>query len=126
MWTALVGGAIFAAWRGARFGPVGPVVWTFAGVVALHALWDASYGISILVARGLAGDWEFAWPNTEDWIGSPTRSELITFNLTYTLLIALNSAIGTIWLVRRWRRYRAEAATAETGPAPGAQPVPAG
>ena len=125
-WTALIGGAIFAAWRGARFSPVWPVVWTCAGVVVLHAFWDAAYGISILVARGLAGDWELAWPDTEAWIGTPTGSELITFNVTYDVLIGLNCVIGTIWLVRRWRRYRAEAATAETGPAPGSQPVPAG
>ena len=125
-WTALVGGAIFAAWRGARFGPVGPVAWTFVGVAVLHGMWDASYGIAILVARGFAGDWEFGWPNTEGWIGTPTGSELITFNITYTLLIGLNSVIGTVWVVRRWRRYRTEAATAQTEPAaPGSQLVPA-
>jgi RsiW-degrading membrane proteinase PrsW (M82 family) len=126
-WTALVGGAIFAAWRGARFGPWRPVVWTFVGVVTLHALWDASYGISILVARGFAGDWRLEWPNTEAWIGSPTGSELITFNLTYDLLIGINAVIGTAWVVHRWRRYRAEAAAGDTEPeAPGSQPVPAG
>ena len=72
-WTALVGGAIFAAWRGAKFGPVAPVAWTFAGVVALHAAWDATYGWAILIAKGVAGDgWQAEWPDTESWIGSPT------------------------------------------------------
>lgn len=106
-WTALVGGAIFAAWRGARFGPIAPVAWTFAGVVALHAAWDATYGWAILIAKGLAGDgWHAEWPATESWIGSPTGSELTTFNLAYDVLIGLNALIGAVWLIRRWRRYR--------------------
>jgi len=41
-----------------------------------------------MVARGLLGDgWEAGWPNTEEWIGTPTGSELIAFNITYDLLI---------------------------------------
>jgi protease PrsW len=115
-WTALIGGALFAAWRSGAFRPVAPVLWTFAGVVALHAAWDASYGLAIIVARGLFGDgWETGWPNTEEWIGTPTGSELIAFNVTYDLLIGLNALIGTAWIVLAWRRYgRAE--TPETRP----------
>ena len=95
-------------------GPVAPVLWTFAGVVALHAAWDASYGLAILVARGLVGDgWHAEWPNTEDWIGSPTGSDLLVFNVSYDVLIALNALIGTLWIVLAWRRYgRAEPAAA--------------
>jgi protease PrsW len=109
-WTALVGGAIFAAWRGGKFGPIAPVAWTFAGVVALHAAWDATYGWAILVAKGVAGDgWQAEWPKTERWIGSPTGGELTTFNIAYDVFIGLNALIGTVWLIRRWRAYRAEA-----------------
>ena len=109
-WTALVGGAIFAAWRGAKFGPVAPVAWTFAGVVALHAAWDATYGWAILIAKGVAGDgWQAEWPDTESWIGSPTGGELTTYNLAYAVFIGLNALIGTVWLIRRWRAYGAAA-----------------
>jgi RsiW-degrading membrane proteinase PrsW (M82 family) len=111
-WTALVGGAIFAAWRSGAFGPVGPVIWTFLGVVALHAAWDASYGCSIVIAEGLAGPgWPSDWPSTEDWIGTPTGSELVAFNVAYTALIGLNAVVGTAWVILAWRRYgRARAA----------------
>jgi RsiW-degrading membrane proteinase PrsW (M82 family) len=110
-WSALIGGAIFAAWRSDGFGPIAPVAWTFAGVVALHAAWDASWGASIVIAQGLVdGDWDAGWPNTDEWIGAPTGAELTAFNLTYDLLIGINALIGTIWIVRRWRSYRAEGA----------------
>jgi protease PrsW len=111
-WTALVGGAIFAAWRGGAFRPVAPVIWTFLGVVALHAAWDSSYGWAIVIAEGLVGPgWQSGWPSTEDWIGSPTGSELIAFNATYDVLIAVNAVIGTAWVILAWRRYgRARAA----------------
>jgi RsiW-degrading membrane proteinase PrsW (M82 family) len=105
-WTALLGGAIFAAWRRDAFGPIAPVLWTFVGVVALHAAWDATYGWSIIIAQGVEGSgWFAGWPNTTDWIGTPTGSELWAFNITYGLFIGLNALIGTVWLVRRWRRY---------------------
>jgi RsiW-degrading membrane proteinase PrsW (M82 family) len=111
-WTALVGGAVFAAWRDDGFGPIAPVAWTFAGVVALHAAWDATYGWAILVAKGVAGDgWHAEWPNTESWIGSPSGGELTTFNVAYDVLVGLNALIGTVWLVRRWRAYRAQTLT---------------
>ena len=109
-WTALLGGAIFAAWKGNAFRPVAPVLWTFVGVVALHAAWDASTGWAIVIAEGLTGDgWHADWPNTDDWIGSPSGNELIAFDVAYDLLIGLNALVGTVWIIRRWRRYRAEA-----------------
>jgi RsiW-degrading membrane proteinase PrsW (M82 family) len=108
-WSALIGGAIFAAWRADGFGPFAPLAWTCAGAVALHAAWDASYGWAILLAQGLVdGSWDAGWPSTEDWIGNPTGAELTAFNITYDVLIGLNALLGTIWVVRRWRKYRAE------------------
>jgi protease PrsW len=111
-WTALVGGAIFAAWRGGVFRPVAPVIWTFLGVVALHAAWDSSYGWAVVIAEGVAGPgWQSGWPSTEDWIGTPTGSELVAFNVASSALIGLNAAVGTAWVVLAWRRYgRARAA----------------
>jgi RsiW-degrading membrane proteinase PrsW (M82 family) len=105
-WTALVGGAIFAAWRSGAFRPVAPVIWTFLGVVALHAAWDSSYGWAVVIAEGISGPgWQSGWPSTEDWIGTPTGSELVTFNVAYGLLIGLNAVIGTVWVILAWRKY---------------------
>jgi protease PrsW len=105
-WTALVGGTIFAAWRTGAFRPVAPVIWTFLGVVALHAAWDSAYGWAVVIAEGFSGPgWQSGWPSTEEWIGTPTGSELVTFNVAYALLIGLNAVIGTAWVILAWRRY---------------------
>jgi hypothetical protein len=62
-WTAILGGAIFAAAsRTGRLRVDRRVVWTFVGVVALHAAWDAAYGVAIRVSLGIGGDgWRVAW-----------------------------------------------------------------
>lgn len=106
-WTALLGGALFAASRNGAFRLTTGVLWTFVGIILLHAAWDASFGWSIAAAQGLvADDWTSAWPKTDDWIGTPTNEELTVQTVVYHLLIGLNALIGTTWIVRRWRRYR--------------------
>ncbi len=52
-WTAILGGALFAsAWATGHFRVDRRVLFTFVGVVTLHALWDASYGWAIRDQRG--------------------------------------------------------------------------
>ena len=82
------------------------MIWTFLGVVALHAAWDSTYGWAVVIAEGISGPgWQSGWPATEHWIGRPTGSELITFNVAYDVLIAVNAVIGTAWVILAWRRY---------------------
>jgi protease PrsW len=96
-WTALLGGALFAGGRRTVLG-------TLAGVIALHGMWDASYGVAIMITQGVVGDgWDLAWPNTEAWIGAPTGHTLVVFQLAYDGLLAVLGAIGGVWLARRWR-----------------------
>jgi hypothetical protein len=65
----------------------------------------------IVIAEGVAGPgWESGWPSTENWIGHPSGTEVTTFNVAYDVLIGLNALIGTLWVVRNWRRYRAQSA----------------
>jgi RsiW-degrading membrane proteinase PrsW (M82 family) len=102
-WTALLGGALFAGERllDRR------ALWTFLGIVLLHGAWDASYGWAVVLTRGFVGDgWSFGWPNTEAWVGQPAGQTLAVFNVTYTALQLINSAIGVAWVVHRWRRGR--------------------
>jgi protease PrsW len=108
-WTALLGGALFAAAatspRGA-FRVTQQVVWTFVGVVALHAVWDQSYGWGIVITQGVVGGgWNLAWPNTEIWVGTPSGEELWVFDAAYYGLFALSAIIATVWVVRSWRGY---------------------
>ena len=111
-WTALLGGALFASSRGGRFHLTTRLGATFLGVVALHALWDQSNGWAVMLARGVTGSgWELLWPNAELWIGVPSNSELLWFNVFVTGLLVLNSLIGLVWIVLAWRGYGRRAAT---------------
>lgn len=104
-WTALFGGALFAAASASGSFRVRPVVlWTLAGIVTLHAAWDASYGWAIMLTKGLVGDgWHVAFPNTQAWVGAPTGNRLVVFQVIYDALLAVLGLIGAIWVVHRWR-----------------------
>lgn len=59
LWTAILGGVLFAASRGRRrFRISWAVVLAWVGVSLLHALWDSMHGIAIAVTLRLTGD---AW-----------------------------------------------------------------
>jgi RsiW-degrading membrane proteinase PrsW (M82 family) len=107
-WTAILGGALFAsAWTTGRFRLDGRVAATFAGVVTLHALWDASYGCAIRISEGLGGEgWNLGWPDTAAWVGTPTGADLTRFQAVYDGLLAVVATIGFLWALRRWRAYR--------------------
>ena len=117
-WTALLGGALFAAAAASgAFRLRRVVIWTLIGIVLLHGLWDASYGGAIMITRGLTGDgWIFDWPNTQAWIGDPTGGTAVAFQAIYDGLLAVWGAMGAAWIVRRWRTYRAAAAHASAAP----------
>ena len=105
-WTALLGGALFAGSRAGRFRLTTRLGLTFVGVVALHALWDESYGWAIMLANGVTGEgWELAWPNAQAWIGLPSDSALVLFNVFHNALLAINALIGTTWIILSWRAY---------------------
>jgi protease PrsW len=107
-WTAILGGAVFAsAWHTGRFRFDRRVGWTLLGVVALHGFWDAGYGWAIRISQWLGGaDLDFGWPNTADWVGSPTGGDLTRFTFTYDVLLGILAVIGIVWAVRRWRAYQ--------------------
>ena len=113
-WTALLGGALFASSSNGRFRVTRRLVLTLAGIIVLHALWDQTYGWSILLAEAAAGaEWQIAWPNAQTWYASPTSEELVLFSVFSDVLIAINALIGTLWIVHSWRTYgRAEPARA--------------
>jgi protease PrsW len=106
-WTAILGGALFAsARRTGRLRLDGRVFGTFVGVVALHAAWDAAYGVAIRVSLGLGGDgWRVSWPHTESWPGEPSGAELWRFQIVYDAMLVILALIGYVWAVRRWRAY---------------------
>jgi len=107
-WTAIMGGALFAsAWADGQIHLDRRVAWTFAGVVSLHALWDASYGFAIRISEGLGGaGWTLGWPDTAAWVGLPTGADLTRFNVVYFALLAIIAIVAAVWALRRWRAYQ--------------------
>jgi RsiW-degrading membrane proteinase PrsW (M82 family) len=110
-WTALIGGALFASTREGRFRVSRRLVLTILGVVALHALWDQSWGWAVMLTKALVMDegWHVVWPNAQLWVIRPTGSALTWFNVFYDLLLALWGLIGATWVVLAWRHYTAGA-----------------
>jgi len=106
-WTALFGGALFAASAaGGRFRVTWPLVGTTVGIIALHALWDQSYGWAILLTQGFYSHiWDLSWPATQDWIGLPSGNELRVWQVFYDGLLFLNACVGATWVVHNWREY---------------------
>lgn len=104
-WTALLGGALFAAASSSGAFRARPaVIATLIGVVGLHAAWDGSYGGAIMLTNGLTGaGWSLGWPNTQAWIGEPTGATLAVFQAVYDVLVGLCAALGAAWVVHRWR-----------------------
>jgi RsiW-degrading membrane proteinase PrsW (M82 family) len=105
-WTALLGGALFAASARANggFRFTARVGWTLAGVAALHGAWDATYGWAIWITQGFIGSgWVADWPDGSYWEQVPTPKELWVFHVMYDVALALNGLVGVIWVVRSWR-----------------------
>jgi hypothetical protein len=120
-WTAILGGAIFAsAWTTGCLRLDRRVLWTFLGVAALHGCWDASYGVAIRISRGLGGEgWKLGWPDTAAWVGKPTGSDLLRFQIVYDVLVGIIGLLGVAWAIRRWRAYQIDRWTdAHPRPAP--------
>jgi hypothetical protein len=106
-WTALLGGALFAASARANggFRFTMRVGWTLAGVAALHGAWDATYGWAIWITQGLLGSgWVADWPDASYWEEVPTPKELWVFHVMYDVALALNGLVGVLWIIRSWRR----------------------
>jgi hypothetical protein len=119
-WTALLGGALFASSRGGRFHLTLRLAATFAGIIALHALWDATYGWAITFAQGISeGLWHVTWPNAQAWITLPSSDALVWFNVFYDGFLAINALIGITWIVASWRTY-GRWTVRDEGPAPAA------
>jgi RsiW-degrading membrane proteinase PrsW (M82 family) len=105
LWTAIAGGALFAA-RG-RF--TVPVVLTYLGVSLLHALWDSMTAIAIAITLVLTGrPWQFELlrigrvPRVTAW-------QVHVFTVLNWAGLVTISLVALVWLwttVRSGRRQR--------------------
>jgi RsiW-degrading membrane proteinase PrsW (M82 family) len=105
LWTALVGGALFAvAGRRGRLRLGGSVIGWYAVAAVLHWLWDASNGIAgwlTLLLTGAPAQWLMVEMGKVPPF-TPAQLDLYTI-LTWGLM-GVDAVIGVLILVVRWRR----------------------
>ena len=104
-WTAILGGALFAAAAGSgRWRIDRRVVIAFVGVVVLHGAWDAAYGFAIDIVEWTRGaPVVLRWPNTVSWAGEPTDALMWRWQLIYDGMLAVLAVLAFAWALRAWR-----------------------
>ncbi|MDQ1397606.1 MAG: protease PrsW [Acidimicrobiaceae bacterium] len=106
IWSSIIGGVLFGAAAGRpRFRLTAAVLGTFVGVVLLHGSWDQADEWAIVLIRGFTGGGWHPWPDAVAWTTQPTSNRMELFTVLYDGLLLLIGLAGTLWFVRRWRRY---------------------
>ena len=115
LWTAVLGGALFATAARARRGRPrlrGSLLGWYLLTVLLHALWDAAGTIAVWVTLLLTGS-PMQWEAIQlGQVPGVTAMQVHVFTVVSWVLLALDAALGVVILRRRWRKA-------------GASPVPA-
>jgi RsiW-degrading membrane proteinase PrsW (M82 family) len=114
VWTGLVGGAVFAAARGAKLHLVNAgIVLAYLVASLLHALWDTSSNAGVVVTVLLSGT-EDQRQSLADWaLPSPgTLDAQMLLTAVEWLIMGVVGVAGVLLLRRAWR----------TGTVPGTQP----
>ncbi|MGW0228787.1 PrsW family glutamic-type intramembrane protease [Actinopolymorpha singaporensis] len=98
LWTALLGGTIFAAARGRRVRPTTGILFTFLGVGLLHALWDSLRSVAIVFTLLVTGTtWEPRLLSL-GFVPRPTAVQIQLYAVTCAVGFVLLVALGVIWL----------------------------
>jgi RsiW-degrading membrane proteinase PrsW (M82 family) len=109
LWTAILGGAVFAASK-----PVGHlritigVVAAYVLVALLHALWDSMQGIALIVTAILTSTPVRVLTSSQGQLPAPTPRQEATYILVDIGGLVLISVIGLIVLWIRWPHARSE------------------
>lgn len=104
LWTAILGGVLFAASGRGHLRFTRGVFGTYIGVSLLHALWDSMRGISIVLTALLT-----ATPLQRSLMDSgvlprPTHGQVETYLAIYLGGLVVVSLVGLIWLRSLWLR----------------------
>jgi RsiW-degrading membrane proteinase PrsW (M82 family) len=105
LWTAILGGALFAAAapRG-RLRLTGSVLGFYLLVAALHGLWDAAQPIAVWLTLLLTTT-QMQWQLLRvGQVPAVTQAQVHLFTALYWALLILNALTGLLVLRGRWRR----------------------
>jgi RsiW-degrading membrane proteinase PrsW (M82 family) len=105
LWTAILGGALFAAAaRRGRPRLTGAVLGWYLLVALLHGLWDASQGIAVWLTLLLTGT-QVQWLLIElGRVPAVTQTQVHLYTAISWGLLALDGLLGLAVLRVRWRR----------------------
>ncbi|HEU5111582.1 MAG TPA: PrsW family glutamic-type intramembrane protease [Micromonosporaceae bacterium] len=103
LWTAILGGVLFAASDRRHFAITGKLILAFLGVSLLHALWDWMHNLALIVTLVLTEGERYV-PTGRGWLVEPTAAQARLFPLLEYTGLALVSVVGIVWLVTLWRR----------------------
>lgn len=99
LWTAIAGGVLLAYRRpDGRFRFTGPVVGTYLGVAALHALWDSMHGIALWLVLQLTTTSLDRSLFAQGYIPRPTAQQEHLFTLFSVGGLVLVTLAGLLWL----------------------------
>jgi RsiW-degrading membrane proteinase PrsW (M82 family) len=108
LWTAVLGGALFAAAaRHDRPRPSGAVLGWYLLVALLHGLWDASQAIAVWLTLLLTGTPVQRLLLELGRVPAVTQSQVHLFTVISWGLLALDGLLGLVVLRWRWRRATA-------------------
>jgi RsiW-degrading membrane proteinase PrsW (M82 family) len=103
LWTAILGGILFAASRHGRFTITGKLILAYVGVSVLHGLWDSMHSIALYLTLSLT-EGERLRPSPQGWLVEPSAEQVNLFSVMEWTGLAVISVIGIVWLVVLWRR----------------------
>ena len=130
LWTAILGGALFATAARSRHGRprlTGSLLGWYLLMVLLHALWDASSSIAnwlTLLLTGTPTQWTLIGQGQAPAV---TQTQVHVYTAINWGLLLLDAAIGIAILAVRWHRQttiRPPAALLHAPPAPQTSPSP--
>jgi protease PrsW len=126
VWTAILGGAMFAAasrhWRPRA---TAALLGWYVLVALLHAFWDASAGIAVwltLLLTNTSSQWLMIEAGQAPTV---TAAQVHIYTIVNWVLLGLVGLVGMLIFIRRWRRaaMRTEPGTTAAHPIDTARPA---
>jgi RsiW-degrading membrane proteinase PrsW (M82 family) len=108
LWTAILGGALFAtAAHHRRPRLTGSLLGTYLVVAALHALWDAAQPIAVWLTLLLTAT-QVQWALIRmGRVPQPTQAQVHTFTTLNMVVLLVDALVGVMILRGRWRQAQA-------------------
>jgi RsiW-degrading membrane proteinase PrsW (M82 family) len=103
LWTAILGGVLFAASGQKHFRITAKVVLTYLGVSILHGLWDSMHSIALYLTLVLTEGEQYA-ATPQGWLVEPSAEQVNIFTAMQWGGLALVSIVGIGWLLVLWSR----------------------